>query len=403
MFAGQQMESRQIGLSTGPVNGLQQGLQSTLAKGRVGSKRSRLAFSKASDGGSFVIDWQHIRSKTQKTVRPSHPGASSPPSSRLPRRPVGSNGLRLGVAAESQRSYCVWGTAAGMAFAAALAVLPVSEISQPAFNGIRSFTSPDGGTLDVTLKEAPAQTELNKVAAIEGPIDSTWGYPESQKRDLPQRSSTAPSEDIAVADALNHYGVAKGWQVPALGFSDKAAPLEDLVLDAPVKEARATQTDRLSDDTFCLAQNIYFEARSEPKAGKLAVAHVVLNRVDSRRFPSSVCNVVKQGGEMVRHRCQFSWWCDGKSDRPRDRRAWRESVGLAKLVLGGRTDDPTGGALWYHADYVSPNWRNMFREGPKIGRHIFYSVKPTSKVASRGGDKSHTQLASRISSSTSLD
>ena len=72
----------------------------------------------------------------------------------------------------------------------------------------------------------------------------------------------------------------------------------------------------LSDEITCLAQNIYFEARSEPVAGMLAVGHVVLNRVASDRFPDTVCKVIRQGGERRRHRCQFSWWCDGRSDKP---------------------------------------------------------------------------------------
>ena len=66
----------------------------------------------------------------------------------------------------------------------------------------------------------------------------------------------------------------------------------------------------------CMALNIYHEARGEPIEGKIAVGHVVLNRAASRRFPGQICAVVKQGGENRRYRCQFSWWCDGRSDRP---------------------------------------------------------------------------------------
>jgi len=135
---------------------------------------------------------------------------------------------------------------------------------------------------------------------------------------------------------------------------------------------KPTDADPRAEVT-CLALNIYFEARSEPEAGKLAVGHVVMNRVASERFPSTVCDVVRQGGEVRRHRCQFSWWCDGQSDTPRNRAEWRRSVELALEIFWGRSEDPTGGALWYHADYVNPSWRASFVEGPKIGRHIFYS------------------------------
>ncbi len=128
----------------------------------------------------------------------------------------------------------------------------------------------------------------------------------------------------------------------------------------------------LSDEITCLAQNIYFEARSEPVAGMLAVGHVVLNRVASERFPETICKVVRQGGEQRRHRCQFSWWCDGRSDKPHNKVAWDAARLIAWFIYNGQTEDPTGGALWYHADYVSPYWREAFVAGPQIGRHIFY-------------------------------
>jgi spore germination cell wall hydrolase CwlJ-like protein len=125
------------------------------------------------------------------------------------------------------------------------------------------------------------------------------------------------------------------------------------------------------DDVECLALNIYHEARSEPEVGRLAVAAVTLNRVDSPRFPDSVCDVVKQGGER-RDRCQFSWWCDGKRDDPHEEDAWEEALRLSRLSLLGLAEDPTGGALYYHADYVSPRWSRTFKRTAEIGRHHFY-------------------------------
>jgi hypothetical protein len=125
----------------------------------------------------------------------------------------------------------------------------------------------------------------------------------------------------------------------------------------------------------CLALNIYFEARSEPEAGKFAVGHVVMNRVAHKRFPKSICRVIRQGGYARRHRCQFSWWCDGKTDRPRDAAAWDDSKRIAEMVYTGISEDPTEGALWYHADYVKPNWRSDFQRGPQIGRHVFYAIE----------------------------
>lgn len=123
----------------------------------------------------------------------------------------------------------------------------------------------------------------------------------------------------------------------------------------------------------CLALTIYFEARGEPDRGKIAVGNVVMNRVLDPSFPSTVCGVVKQGGESPLHHCQFSWWCDGISDEPTDLVSWQESYRIARLIYWDLVDDPTQKALWYHADYVHPPWRDGLAQGPTIGQHIFYT------------------------------
>lgn len=149
------------------------------------------------------------------------------------------------------------------------------------------------------------------------------------------------------------------------------------------KASKTEQIDLavLDDEVTCLALNIYFEARSEPVDGMLAVGHVVMNRVSHRNFPNSACDVIRQGGEVVRHRCQFSWWCDGRSDRPRNAVAWDAAKLVAWFIYNGHTEDPTEGALWYHADYVEPYWRDAYHRGPQIGRHIFYRVAAAKPAA----------------------
>lgn len=128
----------------------------------------------------------------------------------------------------------------------------------------------------------------------------------------------------------------------------------------------------LQNELRCLALNVYFEARSEPESGQRAVAHVVLNRVAHPKYPDSVCKVVQQGGEQVLHRCQFSWWCDGQSDRPVNQGAWIKSLRIAWKVYFGVLEDTTGGALWYHATYVKPYWSDSLLKRDRIGQHIFY-------------------------------
>ena len=147
--------------------------------------------------------------------------------------------------------------------------------------------------------------------------------------------------------------------------------------------ALGPSTDQVEEELNCLALNIYHEARNEPDEGQFAVAHVVLNRISDPRFPETACKVIRQGGERVRHRCQFSWWCDGRSDRPRNLRKWRNIKAMAEAVYWGRSVDPTGGALWYHADYVSPYWGRVFKRTRQIGRHIFYhDQKKQTQIAS---------------------
>ena len=152
-----------------------------------------------------------------------------------------------------------------------------------------------------------------------------------------------------------------------------AAALVAAILAGPPAStgARAGHPD-VRTELHCLALNIYFEARGEPDRGKIAVGQVVMNRLESDRYPETVCGVVKQGGADELHSCQFSWWCDGRSDTPRDADAWKHSQALAKRIYWGLAPDPTNGALWYHAHYVAPEWRTRFARGPVIGAHIFY-------------------------------
>lgn len=133
-------------------------------------------------------------------------------------------------------------------------------------------------------------------------------------------------------------------------------------------------TSSIDPELHCLALNIYHEARSEPELGQIAVAQVTLNRVQSPHFPDSICAVVKQGTNRP-GRCQFSWWCDGRPDRPTEPEAWQQALAIGRRVLEDRVMDPTQGALYYHATSVRPEWSNRFKRTARIGRHLFY--RPT--------------------------
>ena len=125
---------------------------------------------------------------------------------------------------------------------------------------------------------------------------------------------------------------------------------------------------------MCLALNIYFEARSEPIQGQIAIAEVTLNRVASKHYPNDVCGVVLQENSDG---CQFSWWCDGKSDQPREHNSLRTSKALAELMLNeGRYITVIGNqATHYHSNEVHPYWANDLHKIRRIGKHIFYKTK----------------------------
>jgi spore germination cell wall hydrolase CwlJ-like protein len=142
-----------------------------------------------------------------------------------------------------------------------------------------------------------------------------------------------------------------------------------------VVPAAARDPDQVAyaKDLRCLATAIYFEARGEPEEGQVAVAQVVLNRQNSDRYPDTVCGVVYQNAEW-RNRCQFSFACDGKSDVPKERAAWRKASRIAAEAL--RHPEQIwllGNATLYHANYVNPGWASRATLVSSIGQHLFYA------------------------------
>ena len=161
--------------------------------------------------------------------------------------------------------------------------------------------------------------------------------------------------------------------------------------------ADAKETDLLNIEIFeqelCMAKNIYHEARSDNVAGMYAVADVVLNRVQDSRYPNTVCDVVLQGPVReswktrdnrklpedqriyypIRHKCQFSCYCDGKSDDVHDTTAWALAQEIAYKIINDRKHRGiTEGSTHYHATYVSPKWSKELTTVGRIGHHIFY-------------------------------
>ncbi|WP_244532272.1 cell wall hydrolase [Methylocapsa palsarum] len=134
--------------------------------------------------------------------------------------------------------------------------------------------------------------------------------------------------------------------------------------------------DQIGREKRCLAEAIYFEARSEPEEGQAAVAQVVLNRVSSGLYPTTICGVVYQNRRHA-NACQFSFACEGRSLRVNDTASWRTAVRIADEVTTGKTYvAEIGDSTHYHANYVRPRWARKLEKTDVIGRHIFYKLHP---------------------------
>lgn len=130
------------------------------------------------------------------------------------------------------------------------------------------------------------------------------------------------------------------------------------------------EISEMNEQLRCLALSLYWEARSEGREGMIAVGSVVLNRVASEEFPATVCAVVYEGGETPP--CQFSWWCDGKSDVPRDDEMWKVALDVANELLTDPPIDPTQGGLFFHSTGIEMPWRVARTRTVEILGHVYY-------------------------------
>lgn len=155
---------------------------------------------------------------------------------------------------------------------------------------------------------------------------------------------------------------------------------------APVDAIDLTEIDVAAidaEDRRCLTEAIYYEARNQPVSGQMAVADVVLNRVKSKWYPNSVCEVVYQGSTRQTG-CQFSFTCDGSLNAAIEPKAMRESKALATAILGGFHLPLSKSALNYHANYVSPYWAPTLHHTATVGDHVFYTPRHMLRLAMAG-------------------
>ncbi|MNP11517.1 Cell Wall Hydrolase [compost metagenome] len=154
------------------------------------------------------------------------------------------------------------------------------------------------------------------------------------------------------------------------------APKSGAITSSEVQSVDPKGAAALDDAITCLARSIYWEAKGGSPADMEAVANVVMNRVGHEGFPDTVCKVVKQGVEEKT--CQFSWWCDGRSDQVVEDERYTIAKEIARKALNQQLPDRTRGALYFHDRNVSPGWARKYIKTTETGKFLFY--KP------RGGD-----------------
>ncbi len=158
-----------------------------------------------------------------------------------------------------------------------------------------------------------------------------------------------------------------------LKTAPQATPLSKTEVEAVDPEGKAPMDDAIT----CLSRTIYWEAKGGASEDMEAVASVVLNRLSHKGFPDTVCEVVKQGSE--KSPCQFSWWCDGRSDQVEEENRYTIAKEIARKALNQELPDSTNGALFFHDRSAAQDWSKTYIKTKEIGEFVFY--KPKNGVA----------------------
>lgn len=254
--------------------------------------------------------------------------------------------------------------------------------------GFVPWEEPSGITGQAAAAPSPAQ---GATAGTPAPRHTDGATPATPRALVISSTTPAPADRTPIEIAMPpvHSGAqGSGALIARAPFPGpasraevaRATPVRPAEPDAP-SASQPRYTDLIDAASMereqrCLAEAIYFEARSEPEEGQAAVAQVVLNRVRSGLYPRSVCGVVYQN----RHRhlaCQFTFACEGKSLRITENGPWQAAMRIARAVTEGRTYlEEVGASTHYHANYVRPGWSKRLKKMDVIGRHIFYKLRP---------------------------
>lgn len=216
-------------------------------------------------------------------------------------------------------------------------------------------------TISAAYSDVTASSSTNPLAALETQMGSLFNGEQSGLSSVPVAH---------LRQLTTRSGTTAGAQSLPQGFSYTRAWVD----------SQPTATGNA--EWQCLSEALYFEARGESVKGQFAVAEVILNRVDARNYPNSICGVVNQGTGRL-HGCQFSYTCDGKPEAINDQTAWANVGKIAKRSIQGLPRALTYGATHYHTTAVSPNWARQYNRVAQHGVHLFYTQNYPSRSASR--------------------
>lgn len=289
--------------------------------------------------------------------------------------------------------------------AAAAVIVPISLSSaRPVTNGpaarIAQMRGLDAYDMAMTPSAAPSAPALTaplrnmEIAEPQADRVAPAATPAPSVNPVPAANPAAPvaaSEPAAPAvPTMQLASLDPGVSIPRPGLAPESLaaspvqasmialiPLDKVPLPMPAPPPSPAERLKLTDKSYaksqrCLANAIYFEARSEPVRGQMAVAQVVMNRVFSGFYPDNVCDVVYQNAHR-RLACQFTFACDGKSKAIHDRGSWARANRIAKQTLDGLIYLPeVAKSTHYHAAYVHPGWAREMRKLARFGLHSFY-------------------------------
>lgn len=261
-------------------------------------------------------------------------------------------------------------TGFGIGAIAAAAVVIMALDSGGARADLAALNATLGGfdrrvVLDLLSEERTQFAALLESERLEA---STTGLAPVVVKDVPgtrdaaaEKLQTLTDEDASTSEAIS---AARSKLIPDLMATDFGGAIN-------LEEILSAEIGETDEQWRCLAEALYFEARGESLVGQVAVAEVILNRVEDENYPDSVCGVVQQGSGK-QNACQFSFFCDGKPEEIANEEKFDELGRIAWVMLQGKPRVLTDNATFYHATSVKPRWVSKLVKTTRIGAHVFY-------------------------------